>query len=83
MRTLFAFDISPDAVACGLLETACAAVREVLFSGEMESSTVAFMTFDGTVHFYDLSVSLVISHLLQGLNLIAGRQRSCIYACRF
>ncbi|KAL0959594.1 hypothetical protein HGRIS_011303 [Hohenbuehelia grisea] len=66
MNYVIAFDVSQDAVQSGLLHAACASLRAVLYGGiDSEGHTqdpcfprnsqIAFVTFDRTLHFYDLS----------------------------
>lgn len=67
MNYLFAFDISLEAVQSGFLRTACTALRDMLFGrtddddGVIEpcfptGSHIAILTFDRSLHFYNLSV---------------------------
>lgn len=67
MNFLFAFDVSHEAVECGLLRTACTALLTVLYGVRTTDgdtiepcfppgSQVAILTFDRTIQFYNLSV---------------------------
>lgn len=69
MRYIFAFDVSREAVQLGFLRSACACVSRILFGGTSADDapldacfppecSVAFLTYDSTIHFYDLSVRL-------------------------
>ncbi|KAG6828348.1 hypothetical protein H0H92_008287 [Tricholoma furcatifolium] len=70
MKYIFAFDVSQEAVQLGLSSSACACVSRILFGGTTADgasfdacfppeSSVAFLTFDQTIHFYDLSADSV------------------------
>ncbi|GLB42301.1 putative sec23/Sec24 trunk domain [Lyophyllum shimeji] len=70
MSYVFAFDVSSEAVQSGLLRSACACVSTLLFGGtNMDGapvdrcfppgSSLAILTYDETIHFYDLSSDLV------------------------
>ncbi|KAG6908005.1 hypothetical protein DXG01_006540 [Tephrocybe rancida] len=78
MKYIFAFDVSYETVQSGFLASACACVSRILFGGTTADgasvdacfppeSSVAFLTYDQTVHFYDLSSDrtpmLVVSDL--------------------
>lgn len=67
MRFLFVVNVSSDAITTGIAQAACMAIKAVLFGGETldgarmdpcfpVGSKVAIMTYDSTLHFYDLSV---------------------------
>ena len=69
MKYIFAFDVSYEAVHLGLLRSACACISRILFGGTgtdgetldacfPSECSVAFLTYDSTIHFYDLSVRL-------------------------
>lgn len=64
---VFLFDVSHEAVRSGFLRVACACVRTILFGGTSHDgstvdlcfpseSSLAILTFDQTIHFYDLLV---------------------------
>lgn len=64
---VFLFDVSHEAVQSGFLRVACACVRTILFGGISQDgspidpcfppeSSLAILTFDHTIHFYDLLV---------------------------
>ncbi|EJC98563.1 uncharacterized protein FOMMEDRAFT_113703 [Fomitiporia mediterranea MF3/22] len=66
MRMLFTIDVSQEAVRNGMVHAACQAIRGVLYGGEMDDGTrmepcvpdkclVGILTFDTSLHFYDLS----------------------------
>ncbi|KAG5646343.1 hypothetical protein DXG03_003666 [Asterophora parasitica] len=66
MKYVFAFDVSSEAVLTGFLRAACESVRTILFGGINEDgvpinacfppeSSLAILTYDQTIHFYDLS----------------------------
>ena len=68
MRILFAIDVSREAVQCGLTAAACEAIVGALYGAETSDGKrmdpcfpakckIGIITFDDTVHFYDLSVS--------------------------
>ena len=67
MRFLFVINVSSDAIATGLVQAACMAIKSVLFGGETPDGTrlepcfptgctVGIITYDSALHFYDLSV---------------------------
>jgi protein transport protein SEC24 len=64
---VFLFDVSHEAVQSGFLQVACACIRTILFGGILQDgssvdpcfpseSSLAILTFDQTIHFYDLLV---------------------------
>jgi protein transport protein SEC24 len=64
---IFAFDVSHNAVQSGLLYTSAMAVRRILFGEQTDDqawiqpsinpeSRIAIMTYDSSIHFYNLSV---------------------------
>lgn len=67
MDYIFAFDVSNESIISEFLHSSCEAVKRVLFGGAdvnseaapvlPNSCRVAILTFDTTLHFYDLSVS--------------------------
>jgi protein transport protein SEC24 len=67
MFYIFAFDVSKDAVETGFLETSCNLLKTVLYGGtsldqeQLEpcfppASQITILTYDDTIHFYDLKV---------------------------
>jgi len=72
MDYVFVFDISNEAIQSGFLVTACASLLKVLYGGTSEdglslepcfpeNSRLAIISFDQTLHFYNLSVRLLQS----------------------
>ncbi|KAK1222262.1 COPII coat Sec23p-Sfb3p heterodimer component [Marasmius sp. AFHP31] len=65
MDYVFAFDVSNDANRNGFLTSACRTLLLALYGGESIEPTlasgtrIAIMTFDSTLHFYDLKASEV------------------------
>ncbi len=64
---IFAFDVSIEAIYSEFLSSACETLKLILFGGTdaggshlsptiPESSRIAILTFDTTLHFYDFSV---------------------------
>lgn len=67
MLYVFALDVSMDAVVTGFLEASCNLLKTVLYGGtsldqeQLEpclppASQIAILTYDDTIHFYDLKV---------------------------
>jgi protein transport protein SEC24 len=60
MSTLFMIDVSQTATSSGLVAFLCNSIREVLYGSDagnpFENRLVGFMTFDSTLHFYNISV---------------------------
>nr|GAT59275.1 SEC23 SEC24 family protein [Mycena chlorophos] len=54
LRFVFAFDVSNESVQSGALLSACTTLHDALSSFPPQSS-LAILTFDQTLHFYDLS----------------------------
>ncbi|KAJ7196571.1 sec24-related protein [Mycena pura] len=62
MNFLFALDVSSEALRSGMLHTVCAALQDALFGTNAcfpPESGFAILTFDDTLHFYDLSSDLI------------------------
>lgn len=75
MNYLFAFDVSFEAVESGLLKSACDTLLDILYGGEVTDGTpfnpyfprgcgIGILTFDRTLHFYNLSSSLLQASLM-------------------
>lgn len=73
MHYVFAFDVSQESIQTGILSAACASLRTILFGGTSQDSlevepcfppdnTLAIITFDNSIHYYDLSVSFSVFH---------------------
>jgi protein transport protein SEC24 len=58
MGRVFALDVSFGSVKSGLLREACEALKALLFAEDAIRQPVAIMTFDRSVQFYNLSVSV-------------------------
>lgn len=59
MNFLFALDVSSESLRSGMLHTVCVALQDALFGTNAcfpPESGFAILTFDDTLHFYDLSV---------------------------
>jgi len=68
MDYIFAFDVSDEAVVSGFLQSACNALKSVLYGSSDESGAaitpssfpsslrIAIITFDTALHFYDMTV---------------------------
>ncbi|KAF9517526.1 hypothetical protein BS47DRAFT_1371371 [Hydnum rufescens UP504] len=63
MSTLFMIDVSQPATSSGLVAFLCNSIREILYGSDagnpFENRLVGFMTFDSTLHFYNISSDLV------------------------
>ena len=57
LRMLLVLDVSHSAVQSGLLASVCADLNKILFEELAQGTRVAIMTFDTSLHFYNLSVS--------------------------
>ncbi|KAH7913293.1 hypothetical protein BJ138DRAFT_1171379 [Hygrophoropsis aurantiaca] len=69
LRYIFALDVSIEAVQSGFLQSSCICLRDLLYGGMAADGTtvqscfprnneIAILTFDRTLHFYNLSPSL-------------------------
>lgn len=81
MNYMFAFDVSLEAVRSGFLRTSCNSLHDMLYGRTEEDgsvvgscfpaeSHVAILTFDKSLHFYNLSVSVNRNLMLGCANLI-------------
>lgn len=70
MDYVFAFDVSDQAIQSGFVKDACTSLLEMLYGRTLEDGTVieayfpptsriCIITFDSSLHFYDLSVRIV------------------------
>ena len=75
MRYVFTIDVSSEAVQSGLVQSACASMISILYGSTTQNentdqpvihnpcfpvaSEIAIITFDRTLHFYNLSVRIV------------------------
>jgi protein transport protein SEC24 len=67
LNYVFAFDVSAESVETGFLKSSCDALLSVLYEEITEGvkpcfspeSEIAILTFDESIHFYNLSVSSV------------------------
>jgi len=62
LRTLFLIDVSASSVGSGVLNDICGAIFESVQSdagdnGREDSKLISIMTFNSSLHFYNLSVS--------------------------
>lgn len=68
LEIIFAFDVSSEAVTSGFLKCACTFLNELLYaSGDdlddvcfLRNCRMAIITFDSTLHFYDLTVRAIL-----------------------
>lgn len=56
LRMILAIDVSRSAIQSGMLTAVCADLNTVLFEELAPGTRVAIMTFDTSLHFYNLSV---------------------------
>ena len=60
MCTLFMIDVSQTATSSGLVSFVCNSIRDILYGPDsgnpFENRLVGFMTYDSTLHFYNISV---------------------------
>lgn len=67
LRTLFIIDVSVSALSSNMTRDACNAIRNILFAenkpeqASQADNTIGIMTFDSSLHFYDLTVSRATS----------------------
>lgn len=96
MDFVFAFDVSAEAVQCGFTHASCLALLDLLYPPAAEdgserasefpsASKIAILSYDRTLHFYDLSVrlspSLVVARSSPpGCGSIAARSWECAHA---
>ena len=68
LSIIFAFDVSSEAIASGFLNCACAFLKELLYESKDDINGICFsqigrmaiITFDSTLHFYDLTVRAIL-----------------------
>ena len=61
----FCIDVSAFSVQSGMLRTACDAIKESLDQMVMNPRTqIGFLTFDSTLHYYNLKASLAVPQML-------------------
>ena len=62
---IFVIDVSVSSCACGMLAAVVDGIRHALDSmAENERTMVGFLTFDSTLHFYNLKASLTQPQML-------------------
>ncbi|KAJ7185803.1 sec24-related protein [Mycena filopes] len=79
---VFALDVSNEAYQCGLLHTACAGILDILFGPNAccpPESEIAILTFDVTLHFYDLSSDLLPMLVVSDLDEVFVPLRSGLF----
>lgn len=92
LHYLFALDVSINAVESGFLQSVCGILLDVLYGGTAaDGSTfescfpqgcrLGILTFDQTLHFYNLSVRVAIMIDRIPLNSFLGRSPSSTSAC--
>lgn len=93
MNYIFALDVSNDAVETGFLKTSCDLLKTVLYGGTSldgqqldpcfpPGCPLAILTYDRTLHFYDLKVRICINLcLISDVNLFELLVRAYTYAC--
>lgn len=92
---VFAIEVTADAVCSGFTSKACESLSRALFGDDTTEppvppcishhSRICIVTFDQTVHFYDLSVSRLTPLSVNGLTgflILIVRFRPGIHACR-
>jgi protein transport protein SEC24 len=86
LHYVFAFDVSADSVESGFLKSSCDALLALLFEGNAEGVAIpcfipgckiAIISFDQSLHFYNLSVrlQLIILHIELSISLASSRRR--------
>lgn len=67
LHYIFAFDVSHESVVSGFLQSACQALQDVLFGtgrpNIVPSSKISIVTFDRSLHFYDITVRFTLDIL--------------------
>lgn len=92
LHYLFALDVSVNAVESGFLQSVCSVLLGVLYGGTAaDGSTfepcfpqgcrIGILTFDQTLHFYNLSVRVARMMYRIPLNCSLGRPSSSTPAC--
>ena len=62
---MFVIDVSVSSTSCGMLAAVVEGIRAALDSmAEKERTMVGFLTFDSTLHFYNLKASLTQPQML-------------------
>ncbi|KAK7044831.1 SEC23 SEC24 family protein [Favolaschia claudopus] len=82
MNFVFALDVSSESLRSGLLFTACAALKDILYGPNAcfpPESELAIITFDVTLHFYDLSSDLVPMLIVSDLDEVFLPLRSGLF----
>ncbi|KAH9443611.1 hypothetical protein Pst134EA_032558 [Puccinia striiformis f. sp. tritici] len=64
MKYLFAIDVSWSAIKSGMLQQITKSIKSILFNQDPEEQEVGFITFDRTVHFYNLKAGLDQAQML-------------------
>ena len=78
IKFVFALDVSSEGIRSGLVQAACYSIRTILFGDTSVNGSpiepcfppeglVSILTFDNTIHFYDLSVRPLYSFLDAGM----------------
>lgn len=79
MDFVVAFDVGSESLHNGFFQVACDALRKILYGSEGEEghwpgkSRLSIITFDRTLHFYDLSVCLFPSFSLASVSLSSSQ----------
>lgn len=79
LNYVFAIDVSMDAYRSGFARAACQSLLHILYGGPSETgntlepcfpphSRLCIITFDRTLHFYNLAVRMLFPHLCLVLN---------------